>query len=305
MMFAHDHTDAVTVENKFALLQKWIALIQTNKIRSISEVKQMRFQRLLSCKEWRALSTNISIDYDAKSETLRYWVDVSLYQLSTDDLTSILTAEANEKERAIEQRAQALISYYCFDEFMSFIDIRRGFMPLIRGVDGEHILDLTEKCKKEFGAKKNDSYILETFCRDSDRLWIFSNNAELMRLFKIKIFNLCKSGKIFYIEPIFRDLVGMNKKFYLKPGMLKTRGIMAKIYANGTELFVVGKDEEERQRGCNWIESMLREWKINFIGSELHKSETMKTEKEEQQISSHIQTEQVSDFYDSNLIERF
>ena len=305
---------------KLQILKQWIDQIIDHRIQTVVNVNKMRFQRLLSSKEWKEIS-NISYDYHESTETLRYWIDHGLY--AQHSLPINLT-ERSEKEKEIEASVQALISYYCFDEFMSFIDIRYGFMPLIRGVDGQNILEMIEKCKKEFAQKQKDHHlkreegglVLDTFMRDdkdgkyesnkAHRIWIFSNNAELLRSLKISLFYLCKNGQIFDIQPIFDDLK-MAQKFWIKPGMLNTR-TSAKIYSNGTELFVVG-NEEQRERGCKWIESMLREWKINYIGSQQQEKEKISDAvgdiQQFEEMTQHIQTQKISEINDSTLLQHF
>ena len=50
----------------------------------------------------------------------------------------------DEEEREITERVLKLVRWHCVEEMMSSMDIRPGFMPLVRGVDGRHTIKLAE-----------------------------------------------------------------------------------------------------------------------------------------------------------------
>eukprot|EP01084_Bolivina_argentea_P015698 29432_1 len=245
----------------------------------------------------------------------------------------------SEKEKEIQIIIDKLIQYFCFDEFVSYIDIRDGFMPLIE----KYIDELRENCKNNFirnvvkqnripivmpknksnvyvnteEIKGKEQYVLDTVFKkdksgkydsnniESHRVWVFSNNAELLRSLKIDLFNLCKNGEIVYIWTMFEDME-MSKKFYIEPGMIQNK-TAAKIYSNGRELFIIG-NEKQREIGRKWIKDMLQKWKNDYIGSkeeeELRLSNVFDKESFDE-MTQQVQSQRLLDINDANLLKHF
>lgn len=345
------------------ILRKCIDDIINHKIHEITKVHKMRFQRLLHSADWKALSKDVTFEYDADTETLRYWIHCGLYSVERPPAPSsvaifgepemmeqedgngvILNLQTvDDVEREITEKVHKLLHWHCSEELMSGFDVRPGFMPLIRGVDGRHILEIAEQCKMEFArteirqhrvhikmpqtrsqiddqkdaVTQSKEYVLDTFMRDSKdgkwsgndahKIWIFSNNVELLRQFKMRLFRMCRDCEVmFLIRELkeFQQELGTKRQFHIEKGMMKTR-TAAKIYSNGTELYIMGT-EEERERARKWVREMLQEWKLRFIGSQQQEELKLATIRSDyQDLNKNEHTQTVSDANDSDLLARF
>merc|ERR1712176_1149452 len=117
----------------------------------------------------------------------------------------------------------------------------------------------------------------------------------------------CKEGEIMWLIRELADFqreLGTKRQFHIEKGMMKTN-TRAKIYSNGTELYILGT-EEERESAKKWVRQMLQEWKLRFIGSQQAEELKLATiRKDYQDLNRTDHTETDSEANDSDLLARF
>ena len=185
-------------------------------------------------------------DNDNKAETIQllrkvYSKNVKINNLSDNDLTKLnqfskdidLYREKHSQIPKLEGiKIRNLIQYYCLKEHFIKIDIRTGWMAVIIGNDGQTLELLIDQItqdieklnifrdrlwdgkKEQYRRKKMITAIRDSNRKDfPHRLWLFSDNLDVLRKFRDYLVNITNHGKGVNYTKLFKNLL---KKYQIK-----------------------------------------------------------------------------------------